>query len=325
MRNCSRCQVLLALFVTTLLSISGSAFADEDPRIARAQVFFAEGLRAAGDHRDADALRKFEEAYAVYPSANILAAIGREKQVLGRELEGLADLKRAARDRLLHPDNVSKVNAQIAEIQGKFGRLQFVGPSSTRVRVHGIDQTLPLDEPLDVPPGSYVAKVTYSGKTKTVTGEAKPGAITTVNVAMEERSADPPPAGVGTERHGTVWMPLTLVFGGAALATAGLALYFNGKSRAVDDRATALRNEHAGANCSVPSQSFCGEVERLAGEQARAADTAQYLWIGTGVLTAGAIASGVLWWKNTSPRRMSGTLVPIASPSTAGAMLRLSF
>ncbi len=90
-------NLLAPLVLLSLTSFSSRAMA-EDPRIARAQAIYAEGARAASEHRDA-----VKDAYAVYPGPNILAAIGREKQVLGQDLEAIRDLRAALRDPLLNP------------------------------------------------------------------------------------------------------------------------------------------------------------------------------------------------------------------------------
>ena len=143
-------KLLAPLVLLSVTAFTAPAMA-EDVRIARAQVVYTEGVRAANKHRHADALQKFEEAYAIYPGPNILAAIGREEQVLGHDLEAVRDLRAA----LLNPENAGRLKAQIAEAESKLGRLQISGPEGTHIIVDEHDGTLPLREALDVARGPF--------------------------------------------------------------------------------------------------------------------------------------------------------------------------
>jgi tetratricopeptide (TPR) repeat protein len=320
-------NLLAPLIFLSVTSFNSRALA-EDPRIARAQAIYAEGVRAANEHRDAEALQKFKDAYAIYPGPNILAAIGREKQVLGQDLEAIRDLRAALRDPLLNPDNAGRLKAQIAEAEGKLGRLQVSGPEGAHIIVDEHEQTLPLREPIDVARGPFRVKATFAGKTKELSGDAKPGVVTPVALAFDAAGAEvTPPPTEEPKSNGTIWKPLTFVFGGATLVTGVLALYFNAKSHSANDRSTALRNEHAGSNCQVGSPpSFCGDIAAEDSDTRSAASASKGMWIGAGFLLALTGVSGALWATSKSSQPPARTaLIPMAGPSTAGAALRMSF
>ena len=133
------------------------------------------------------------------PAPNILAAIGREKQVLGQDLEAIRDLRAALRDPLLNPDNAARLKTQIAEAEGRLGRLQVSGPEGAHVIVDEREQTLPLREPIDVARGPFRVRATFAGKTKELSGDAKAGVVTPLALAFERSGRRGDPATGGAE------------------------------------------------------------------------------------------------------------------------------
>jgi hypothetical protein len=335
-----RTRLLAPLAFLSVTAFSSRALAD-DPRIARAQTIYAEGVRAASEHHDAAALQKFKDAYAVYPGPNILAAIGREKQVLGMDLEAIRDLRAALRDPLLNPDNAARLRTQIAEAEGKVGRLQVNGPEGAHVSLDGYELTLPLHAPIDVARGPFRLKATFGSQAKDVAGDAKPGVVTVVALAFDPTSASsassvekPEPVVLREplvpreppKSDGTIWQPLAFVFGGATAASIALALYFDATSHAAQDRSTALRNEHAGSNCQIPgAPAFCADIAAENDDTHSAAVASKAMWLGAGVFAALTGVSTALWLTPGNSRSRTTALIPIANRSTAGAALRISF
>ena len=172
-------------------------------------------------------------------------------------------------------------------------------------------------------------KATLAGKTVELSGEAKPGVVTSVAIAFDAVGAEVPPPLAEPKSSVTVWKPLTYVLGGATLVSGALALYFNAKSSSALDRSTALRNEHAGSNCQVATPApFCGDIAPEDSGTRSAASASKGMWIGAGVLLALTGVSGDLWATSGASRAScSGAaraLIPTAGPSTAGAAFRVS-
>ncbi len=189
----------------------------------------------------------------------------------------------------------------------------------------------PLADVVDVAPGKH--RVAAGPRAVDVTvgpGETKDVVVAAEHPAPVATPLEPrpgpdlvsPPA---EEPKGTIWKPMTLVLGGATLVAGGIALYFNVKSNNASDRASALRSEHAGADCAaVGAPSFCGDITSANKDQDSAASASRVFWIGSGVLLAGTVVSGVLWATSGSSSK-TGALLPAVGPGSAGATYRFAF
>ena len=79
--------VSVALLASASVFVAAPASAQDDPRKAQAEALFQEGLKLHDKDREADALEKFQKAYAIYPSPNTLVSVAREEQLVGRPLK----------------------------------------------------------------------------------------------------------------------------------------------------------------------------------------------------------------------------------------------
>ena len=119
-----------ALWLGACLLLSTSvARAQDDPRKAQAEAVFAEGLKEHDAQHEEAALGKFEEAYKIYPSPNVLFNIGREEHLLGRWLEAIRNYRAALANELLNPNNVALAKTYIRELQTKLGRVEVTAPA----------------------------------------------------------------------------------------------------------------------------------------------------------------------------------------------------
>ncbi|CAN5912611.1 hypothetical protein BH11MYX4_BH11MYX4_36560 [soil metagenome] len=314
--------------MVSVASFSAEARA-EDPRIARAQAIFGEGLRAATDHREAEALQKFKDAYAVYPGPNILAAIGREKQVLGQDLEAVRDLRAALRDPLLNPENTSRVKAQIAEAESRLGRLLVNGPEGAKVIVDEREQTLPLREPVDVARGPFRVKASLAGKSKEVTGDAKAGVITTVALAFEDAAAEvtSPPHEADPRSWNTGKTVGVVLWAGAAIS-AGVGVGFTLGANSAADKVSAARAGSASPDTACFGVTSVECQGRKDAESSRATDTnvAVGSFIGAGaLLVVGTVA---FFWpasRNSSTGGGRPSLAPVIGKQWQGLVLEQEF
>jgi len=314
-------------FVALASLSAGSSRADEDPRIAKSKAIFAEGSKLAGDHRESEALQKFVDAYGVYPSPNILAAIGRQRQVLGQQLEAIRDLRAALRDPLLNPENTERVKTHIREAEAKLGRLGIEGPPGARVVVDGHDYVLPLAAPIDVNPGSYRAQVSFSGKSVDLTGTAPAGVVTTAKAAFDDGHVIEPPVEPRDERRSTAsYVGLGVSVSGLAAIGAGVGFLVakGGSSSDVSDleAATASRGDPCGAGSTSQA---CRDLEDKRAERDRNGGVGTALLIGGSVL---AVTGAVMFFalpKTSTKESVSRMVTPLAGPGFGGIRLRFEY
>lgn len=130
--------VLSTMSVTE--TVATSAMAQEDPRKAQSTPIFEEGLKLADRGKNAEALAKFRESYAVYPSPNTLFNIGRTEHLLGKTVEALRDYREAVKNPILNPQMVERGKKYIAELEKVVGRVEVTGPGGQQVSVNGGDR-----------------------------------------------------------------------------------------------------------------------------------------------------------------------------------------
>ena len=123
-----RFQHLPALVAAALLTfVASSSRADDDPRRKEADVIYNEGLRLHDQHKEAEALEKFQKAFGVYPSPNILFNVARQEQLLDKSLLALRHYREAMKSALLHPTNATLGKQYIAELEARLGRVELGG------------------------------------------------------------------------------------------------------------------------------------------------------------------------------------------------------
>lgn len=278
------CASSLVVFGTT-------AFAQEDPRKAQAEPAFQEGLALHDRGREEEALAKFKEAYAVFPSPNVLYQIARSEQLLGRFLLAIRHYREALASPLLHPKNAQLAKGFVAEVERKLARVTITGPSGAKVEIGGATVTLPLERPVDVEPGEVVAYGTHEGMRlhgKAVVREGMTGtiALTTTGARVSPSDTTPPPDVAPTRSFWTTGR-IVGVAGGGTLLAGGLvgAIVFNGKAGDAEDRIAASR-----AGISAPDTA-CTGVSNAACDTRREAEDDRVT--STNLRNASFVAAGV--------------------------------
>lgn len=314
---------LVALSGAVLLSVSAPAHAQDDPRKAQAEALFQEGLKLHDKDREAEALEKFQKSYAIYPSPSTLVSIGREEQLLGRPLDALRHFRQALKQPLLNPKYAQLAKQYASELEIRYGKLTINGPSGTRVSIYGETFRLPLDEPLDVEPGTVLLHGDHDGKLLEGSVLAVAGKV--VALELKEKNDGgvtnaPPTAGPGhgvteppsesSSSRSTAGYVVPFGLGVAALAAAGAGIAFASSSRSAEDDARAFRSSGACA----PGNDQCGRVRSLV-DDASSRATVSYVFYGASVaLAVGAAVSWVAWPK--SKREVA--VAPVLMPSGAG-------
>lgn len=289
--------------------MSAPASAQEDPRKAQAEGLFQEGLKLHDKDREAEALEKFQKSYAIYPSPTTLVSIAREEQLLGRSLLALRHYREALKQPLLNPKHAQLAKQYIAELETRHGKVAVTGPSGTKVSVYGLDLRLPLDEPIDAEPGTFLLHGDHDGKL--LEGSVLAVAGQTVNLALEAPKQAPPiatPPGPSEvtapprEEEPSSWTTgktLGVVLGVASLAAIGGFVGFRLAASSESDEVDEAAKDPATANgCRGVTSPACDRVNSAAASERDYTNASTAFLVGGVALAAGAAATFFLWPKS---------------------------
>ncbi len=308
-----------------LLTYLAQAAPGQDDR-SRAQALLDEGelLYREGDH--ASALRKFEAAYAAFPSAELWFNIAQAHRALGRPAEALESFERFASQAADAPaDKLADARRSIVELQSRLGRIRIeCDLADAIIALDG--RTLgpaPLAEPVWATPGRHQISATPAGGPSSfeyvdvvVGGEqtilvggpgafawaAPPPAAADITPALGE------PATISAGRGRGWWLgrKWTWVAAGSAALLAGTAATVGGLAKARFDDL-----DHS-CGSSSPAHQGCseGDIDSLQ----RRMTAANVLW---GLAGAAAVTAGVLFFVEDRPLAVF--------PTAGGAMARVRF
>jgi hypothetical protein len=290
------CIAALCLFAQT-------ASAQGDAR-ARAEAPFKEGVALHDRGKDVDALKKFEEAYAIYPSPNILFNVARMEQVTGNAADALKHYRQCLKDSQLTAENRAAAQEHVKALEKNFGRISVDAPAGSKVSADG---AAPEDasEPMVVAPGRHKIEVTNGSKKETRDVEVGAGELAVVKFTFAASSAAPlvtapAPAPSTTSApltnpgdypspppEKTFWTTGHIVGLSAAvvgLAGIGIGAGFLAGAGSAKDKLDALKQgDPSNTACQNPSNPGCAERRDL--EDTRVSDTN----LGIGLVTAGAV------------------------------------
>lgn len=300
-----------ASIVLSALLIASASFAEDDPRRLKADQIFADGMKLHEKDKEKEALEKFKEAYAIYPSPNALFAMARVESVLSFDLEALKHFREAMKSPLLHPKNAELGKGYIAEIEARISRIDVRAKDGAAVEVDGavFSEKTPLSRSIDVLPGDHTIKV--DGVSRAV--HANKGEV--VHLSFLEEPPTPPPAALTapspSESKRSLVVPL--VVGGVGVVALGAGVAFGVMSGSTRDEAVALRDASPGI-CSNPSSGGCAAYSDKLDSASTQKTVAIVSGITGGVLIGAAVA--IALWPTKSAT--SAMIVPTYS-NGAGA------
>lgn len=337
-QTCSRVLFLSAL--ASGIAVSPVAEAQDDPRKAQSTPVFEEGLKLADRGKHAEALEKFRQSYALYPSPNTLFNIARTEQLLGKKVDALRDYREALKNPILNPQMVERGKRFIADLEKTTSRVDVTGPTGAKVTVNGVDYMLPLSGPIDVEPGPVVARSEQDGKSVARSGQAQAGTVLTLDVTpkaaeapiTESKTADakastsvftePPAAGEDrgfwTTRHTLGVISAGLAVAGAAVGTGFLVA----REGHVSDAQDVVRtNPNA---CAQPSSPACASYDDAKSSANSAGTGALISYIAAGAFGVGAVV--LLWPSGSSSSTTTGQAGRVrVTPMGTGLSLSGSF
>ena len=290
-----RISMILSTFgVVALLGWSANAQPlRDDPRRAEATKLVEEGMVLHDQNNENAALEKYEQAYALYPSPNILLNLARQEQLVGKKLKALRHFREAVRNPLLPAAGVAYAKKYISEMEPGFGRIDIKGPNGLVVSIGSEEVKLPLPEPLDVEPGMVTASGTLDGERYDGSAEAAIGRVTAIELKPSSSEST-----YWTGQHIT-----GVTLGGLAVValSAGFGFLVAHQNHVSDGKNLLSSTPNACAN----SDSVACQDLRNMKDSANRAKTGEIIsFVAAGALAAGA---AVLLWPTSNKEGQSGS------------------
>jgi hypothetical protein len=260
-----------------------------------ATQLLGQGLAYLREARFAEALERFEKAYALVPSAKLLLNIGTSLRQLNRPSQAAEAYERYLAHPEAAPDRVREVERILEAIDREVAWIELVpAPREARVTVDG-EPVVPRRGALRVrlDPGTHVvvAEATGAWLQKVVSLELKAGERRTVRFALEPKPA--PGDGGATQR--TVGFSV----GGVGLAALGAGAVLG----ALAAKSDTLAVEH----CSTPT--LCDAQGSSLGARANREALGSTIAFAVG----GAAATAGLVLVFTAPSSLATSAAPPAS------------
>jgi hypothetical protein len=187
---------VVALVFLSFLAQAGAEATNPEAK-AKAQALLREGAQSYQQAAFADALEKFGQAYAVFPSPKLLFNIGQASRELGRPADAVdAFQKFLVQAPDASPDLIAEAKQSVEELSPKIGKL-FINCNiaGAKIAVDGkVVGKTPLLDFILVSPGSHqvtAAHPTTMSEVQTVTVAA--GAVETLGIRLRS-SAEAAPA-----------------------------------------------------------------------------------------------------------------------------------
>lgn len=176
-----------ALVIFLALATASAAHADDK---AGAQKLTSEGLALLDQSKPAEALAKFERAYALYASPTLLLNMGTALRALGRHAEAANAYARWIQART-NPQQRAEVEEILQELDAQVGVVTLdIDVSGADVTVDG-SSVEPAGKELRLEPGSHAIVASKGGKTARATVQIRPGGNETVSLSLGSDTTKP--------------------------------------------------------------------------------------------------------------------------------------
>ncbi|UQA62461.1 PEGA domain-containing protein [Polyangium aurulentum] len=330
----------VALGVAAQATAPGVAFAQE--QVSQAQIQLArqaasEGLQAYRAGEFDKALNLFEQAKALYPSAQILRMIGYSLLALERWQPAAEAMEAALASKVtpLGEDDRKDVNEQLAKAMAHIGVLTVTSKvEGAKVAIDAEPPTALPVEKLRMPPGKHKLTVTApehedevqeidleGGKPLELSIDPKP--------VKKPEPPKPPPPPPPPKKVG--WFPHQRAIGFGLLGTGvgvGLGALATGLtsihlSNNVD-RDTQIHQAVYGTNCSRGDLRFCNLDRKVISADASDANTLRTVTLGLGIGAGVLVATGVVFVIVGGPSEKPKDEAPAAPAPATGGLRSLS-
>lgn len=327
---------LLAFAALAALTSPGAAAAQaptaspQEIALARQTAFEALTAYRAGQYEKA--LQLFEQAKAVYPSAQVLRLQGYTLLALEQWIKAADSMDASLTSEIgpLSPEDRTDVEQQLAKALVHLGVINISStvPGAKLAVDGGEPMALPLNKPLRMLAGEHTFVVTApdhddakeeitleGGKTVDRVIDPQPPKPAVVEAPPPPKPPPPPPPKKG-------WIPMQreigiatgsvgIALGGATLATALVAAHIRGNVAAD----VKLHNQSYGPNCNFGDYRLCVFDRAVINNDADRADSLRNASIGLGVTAGVLTAAGVVLFVFSGDRSAKPAATqPDASP-----------
>lgn len=310
----------LVLFAATTSASAQTACAAQ----AQVDALEEQGRAMRDQHRDAEALALFEQAYGQCHGGRALARVALAEAALGRWVDAEGHLREAmARtDDAWTTANRDALQGELGTIAAHLGDLELSGTGPAAEVWIGNRQVAswPSSRPVRVVAGSVTVSVRAEGHaplTRTVTVPA--GGLAREHIELVALAGTPHGRGSGTTPRASRSTPSVLgwvLAGGAVLGLAGGAVA-TGLRFANNDGYFAAYRANASCNPAERDVAMCGALYQQAVDD----DASWGVWQGVGFGLGGAlaVASAVVFLTSSGPRETTAQALRCGpGPGTVG-------
>lgn len=326
----------VSLIFLSLLAQAGPQTTSPEAKV-RAQALLKEGAEFYLQGAFADAVEKFDEAYAVFPSPKLLFNIGQASRELGRPVESVE-----AFDKFLvqapdsPPELIAEAQRSIVELSRKIGKLLIdCTVSGAEITVDGrkVGQA-PLADLVRVAPGSHQVTAIHPGAMPAIenvmvaagtvqTLVMRPSALAETVGPLPTQPAPPgpfpaldlqtprTPAEAAIERGWWLGRKWTWVAAGSAVAFTGIAAVAGWSMQSKFDDLRQTCGKGAGANSTGCTSSDLSALDARR-------NTANAFW---GLSAAAVLSAGVLFFVEGRPVAVA----PMAAGEMTGLLATTEF
>ncbi|MBI4701518.1 MAG: PEGA domain-containing protein [Deltaproteobacteria bacterium] len=297
----------------------------------RAAALFDEGTALYRQSRFAEAEAKFQQSWDLRQTFDAAANLGDCELYGGQHREAAEHLAFARRSLPLSaaPALRARIEQRLAEAKSHVVTLQVrCNVAGALVRLGGqLAGTTPLPGPLFADPGPIAVEVSREGyrpASKRIDRAAGTSVELDLTLAPGAPAGTTPDAGEPGWRAASPW----LVGAGAVLAAgalgAGIGLRARGSAQEDDADALRAQYEQAGRGCA----GGCPELRQAYADADTSYDLSTGMLVGSGVAALATVGLAIAWAtsdRSAGQAPASAILVPLATPSMAGAMLLVRF
>jgi hypothetical protein len=317
-----------ALVVAAILAAATPARAD-DVTAKAAQARFEEGLGRVKDGDFEGARVSFAQAYAVLKKPDILWNLALAEQKSGHPVEAIGHFKQLQREARTDADRVN-ASKHVTDLLVQTGHIEVAAVSGAQVSVDGsVVGVAPLADQVDVAAGKHHVEATSPQGAKAADIDAALGQVVHVSFieaapTVEGRPQPQQPAATEAQPASQAapeatpsapfWGPRTITvisIGGLAVLAGAMGLGFGVASSNDSSTAATLRQQNP--NCAGSTTPGCQQLQSTTQSQHDEHVTSEVMWIASGVLAAGAVATWFLWPKPAQGTSAGVRVVPTVS------------
>jgi hypothetical protein len=182
------CLVLPLALVVPLSTVQAQSSPSD---VANAKALQAEGLKLLDKGNADGALKKFDQAFTLVPSAKVQFNQGRAHEALGHDIEALSAYQ-AFLDSPQKMPQVAREDAQrrVDRLRLRIAFLDVTGPSGAEVLLdQAVKGTLPMTTAIALTPGLHEVRLQRDGQElHRQTLDARAGATINVNVVLQTQT-----------------------------------------------------------------------------------------------------------------------------------------